>query len=128
MSGDAPPTYRTESSEWVFAAAHCSILPDVRYVHMSENTCICPSLGQHGHMHRTYTRGRVGNTFFQPFLLLELGVRSVGPFCDNYIKLKMLYVKWDPFGAPFVKCQSQAKVSFYGFFLLFLRSFAFKEK
>ena len=25
MTGDAPPTYRTESSEWVFAAAHCSI-------------------------------------------------------------------------------------------------------
>ena len=36
MSGDAPPTYRTESSEWVFTAVHCSILPDVQHVYMSE--------------------------------------------------------------------------------------------
>ena len=63
MRGDAPPTCGAESSEWVFAAVNCSILPDVRHVHMSENMCICPSLDQHGHMHRTYTRGRVG-TFF----------------------------------------------------------------
>ena len=26
MRGDAPPAYRTESSEWVFAAVHCSTL------------------------------------------------------------------------------------------------------
>ena len=44
MNGDAPPTYRTESSEWVFAAVHCSILPEL-------SMCICPSLDQHGHMH-----------------------------------------------------------------------------
>ena len=34
---------------------------------MSENMCICPSLGQHGHMHRTYTRGGVGNRFKMGF-------------------------------------------------------------
>ena len=44
MRGDAPPTYRTESSEWVFAAVHCSILPEL-------SMCLCPSLDQHGHMH-----------------------------------------------------------------------------
>ena len=63
MRGDAPPTCGAESSEWVFAAVNCSILPDVRHVHMSENMCICPSLDQHGHMHRTYTRGRVGRCY-----------------------------------------------------------------
>ena len=44
MIRDAPPTCGAESSEWVFAAVHCSILPEL-------SMCICPSLDQHGHMH-----------------------------------------------------------------------------
>ena len=48
MRGDAPPTYRTESSEWVFAAVHCSTLPELYicpkicvFVQASTNTDIC---------------------------------------------------------------------------------------
>ena len=54
MNGDAPPTCGAESSEWVFAAVHCSILPELlcgfaEYVYMSEPR---PT--------RTYARGGVG--------------------------------------------------------------------
>ena len=44
MSGDAPPTYRTESSEWVFAAVHCSILPELSMC-ISAKICLAVYFG-----------------------------------------------------------------------------------
>ena len=44
--------------------------------------CICPSLDQHGHMHRTYTRGGVGIIFFEA-LDCRFHLRLNQPFEDG---------------------------------------------